>query len=85
MFQMDQFNPLAAPMLGRSKTNDDAYQPREEEEIVDKQKHLTSVGSFTYLTIHTRPDIAFAPSILARHSPNPTMRHWNGVKHLLRY
>ena len=85
-FQMDQANPLAAPMIGRSKTNDDPYQPREEEEeIVDKPKYLTAVGTFTYLTTHTRPDIAFATSILARHSQNPTIRHWNGVKHLLRY
>lgn len=86
VFQMDQANPLAAPMIGRSKTNDDPYQPREEEEeIVDKSKYLTAVGAFTYLATHTRPDIAFATSILARHSQNPTLRHWNGVKHLLRY
>ena len=83
---MEEANPLAAPMIGRSSTDDDPYQPREEEEeVIDKQKYLTAVGSFTYLTTHTRPDIAFATSILARHSQNPTMRHWNGVKHLLRY
>lgn len=39
IFQMDQSNLLAAPMIGRSKTNDDPYQPHdEEEEIVDKPK-----------------------------------------------
>ena len=75
MFQMDQANPLAAPMVGRSKINNDLYQPHEEEEIVDKQKYLTTVGSFTYLTTYTRPDNAFATSILAKHSQNPTMRH----------
>ena len=86
MFQMDQASPMAAPMIGCSKTNDDPYQPREEEEeVIDRQKYLTAVGSFTYLTTHTRPDITFATSILVRHSQNPTMRHWNGVKHLLRY
>ena len=87
LFQMDQSNPLAAPMIGRSKTNDDPYQPceEEEEEIIDKPKYLTAVGAFTYLATHTRPDIAFATSILARHSQNPTARHWNGVKHLLKY
>ena len=86
VFQMNQANPLAAPMIGRSKTNDDPYQPHEEEEeIGDKPKYLTAVGAFTYLTAHTRPNIAFATSILARHSHNPTIIHWNGVKHLLRY
>ena len=83
---MDEAHPMAAPMIGKSKTNDDPYQPREEEEeVIDKDRYLTTVGSFTYLTNHTRPDIAFATSILARHSQSPTMRHWNGVKHLLRY
>ena len=86
LFQMDQANPFAAPMIGRSKTNDGPYQPRgEEEEIVDKPKYLTTVGAFTYLTTHTRPNIAFATSILARHNQIPTLRHWNGLKHLLRY
>ena len=85
-FNMDQANPLAAPMIGRSKTDDDPYQPcKEEEEVVDKPKYLTAVGALTYLTTHTRPDIAFATSILARHSQSPTLRHWNGVKQLLRY
>jgi hypothetical protein len=76
MFHMDQSNSLAAPTIGRSNTNDDPYQPREEEEeIVDKSKYLTAVGALTYLTTDTRPDIAFATSILARYSQNPTLRH----------
>ena len=34
---MDQASPVAAPMIGRSKTNDDPYQPREEEEeVIDR-------------------------------------------------
>ena len=83
---MDQANSLAAPMIGRSKTKDDPYQPcEEEEEIIDKSKYLTAVGAFTYLTTHTKPDIVFATSILARHSQSPTSRHWNAVNHLMRY
>lgn len=67
-------------MIGRKKTNDDPYQRHEdEEETVDKPKFFTTVGAFTYLTIHTNHDIAFATCILARQSHNPTMRHWNGV------
>ena len=83
-FNMDQSHPLVAPMIGRSKTRDDPYHPREEE-VVDKQHYLTAVGAFTYLTTHTRLYIGFATSILARHSQNPTARHWNSVKHLMQY
>jgi hypothetical protein len=84
---MDQSHSLAAPMIDRSKTREDPYHPREEEEevVVDKQKYLTTIGAFTYLTTYTRPDIGFTTSIFARHSQNPTARHWNGVKYLMRY
>ena len=83
---MDQAHALVAPMIGRSRSDDDPYQPcSEEEEIMDGSKYLTAVGAFTNLTTHTRPGIAFATNILARHSQKSTTRHWNGVKHLLRY
>ena len=38
-----------------------------------------------YLANCTRPDIAFSVNLLARYSSAPTLRHLNGVKHLLRY
>ena len=38
-----------------------------------------------YLANTTRPDIAFAVNLLARYSSAPTRRHWNGIKHILRY
>jgi hypothetical protein len=82
-FQMDQAHALVAPMIGRSYRSEDPYQPcSEEEEIVDRQKYLTAVGAFTYMTTHTRPDIAFATNILARHNQKSTARHWNGVKNI---
>lgn len=37
MFQMDQANPLATPMVGRDKINNNQYQPcDEEDEVIDK-------------------------------------------------
>ncbi|WJZ85509.1 hypothetical protein VitviT2T_005039 [Vitis vinifera] len=38
-----------------------------------------------YLANCTRPDIAFSVNLLARYSSAPTRRHWNGIKHILRY
>ena len=38
-----------------------------------------------YLANCTRPDIAFSVNLLARYSSSPTRRHWNGIKHILRY
>ena len=38
-----------------------------------------------YLANYTRPDISFSVNLLARYSSAPTKRHWNGIKHVLRY
>lgn len=71
-------------MIERSKTHDDPYHPCEKEkEIIDKTKYLTSVGAFTYLITHTRPNIVFVTNILATRSQKPTTRHWNGTKYLM--
>jgi hypothetical protein len=80
-------NPLSAPMMGRSKTNEDPYAPleEEEEEFPNRTRYLAAVGALLYLATYTRPDIAFATSVLARHNQRPGVRHWNGIRHLLRY
>jgi len=38
-----------------------------------------------YLANNTRPDIAFAVNLLARHCAAPMKRHWVGGKQILRY
>ena len=86
-FGMDKSNPLSIPMIGRSKNLDDPYTPceEEEEEYHDRGQYLAAVGALLYLSTYTRPDISFDVSILARHNQRPSVRHWHGVKHLLRY
>jgi hypothetical protein len=85
-FNMAEANSISAPMIGRSKSGEDPYRSsEEEEEEVDRKRYLAAVGALLYLATHTRPDISFAVSVLARHSRRPTHRHWNGIKHLLRY
>jgi hypothetical protein len=37
------------------------------------------------LATNTRPDIAFAVNLHARHNASPTKRHWIGIKNVLRY
>ena len=84
---MDKANPLSAPMTGRNRTLDDPYTPckEEEEEFHSKTQYLAGVGALLYLSTHTRPDISFIVGVLTRHSQKPSVRHWNGVKHLLCY
>jgi hypothetical protein len=41
--------------------------------------------SIDVLANQTRPNILFAVSLLARHSAQPTITHWNGIKRISKY
>ena len=65
----------------------DSFRPKEENEKVLGQElpYLSAIEALMYLENCTRSYIAFSVNLLARYSSAPTLRHWNGVKHLLRY
>jgi hypothetical protein len=87
-FYMDKAYPLSTPMVVRSLDMDkDPFRPKEvgEELLGPEVPYLNAIGALMYLANCTRPDIAFAVNLLARYSSAPTRRHWNGVKHVLRY
>ena len=87
-FNMDKAYPNKTPMVVRSLDKEkDIFRPREEgEEILGSEyPYLSLIGALMYLANSTRPDIAFAVNLLARHSAAPTKRHWTGAKQILRY
>jgi hypothetical protein len=87
-FHMDKAHPLSTPMVVRSlDVKKDPFRPQEvgEETLGPKVPYLSAIGALMYLANCTRPDIAFSVNLLARYSSAPTLRHWNGVKHVLRY
>ena len=87
-FYMDNAHPLSTPMVVRSlDVNKDPFRPRmDDEELLGPEvPYLSAIGALMYLASHTRPDISFSVNLLARYSSCPTRRHWNGVKHILRY
>ncbi|XP_031258371.1 secreted RxLR effector protein 161-like [Pistacia vera] len=43
------------------------------------------IGSTMYVMISTRPDLAFAISLLSRYMSNPGIEHWVALEWLLRY
>jgi hypothetical protein len=47
--------------------------------------YLSVIDALMYLTNCRRLDIAFSINLLAKYNFAPTRRHWNGVKHVLRY
>lgn len=87
-FNMDKAHPVTTPMELRSLNADkDMFKKRQEfEEVLGSEKpYLSGFGTLMYLANPTRPDIAFAVNLLARHSSEPTIRHWNGIKRIFRY
>ncbi|RVW17178.1 Retrovirus-related Pol polyprotein from transposon RE1 [Vitis vinifera] len=58
---------------------------KDEELLGPEVPYLSAIGALMYLANCTRPDIAFSVNLLARYSSAPTRRHWNGIKHILRY
>ncbi|WJZ98775.1 hypothetical protein VitviT2T_017282 [Vitis vinifera] len=77
-----------SPMVVRSlDVKNDPFRPceKDEELLGPEVPYLSAIGALMYLANCTRPDIAFSVNLLARYSSSPTRRHWNGIKHILRY
>ena len=47
--------------------------------------YASAVGSLMYAMLCTRPDIAYAVSIVSRFQANPGREHWQTVKSILKY
>ncbi|XP_059306344.1 secreted RxLR effector protein 161-like [Lycium ferocissimum] len=85
---MDNAHPLSTPMVVRSlEVSKDPFRSQEEnkELLGPEVPYLSAIGALMYLANATRPDIAFFINLLARYSSSPTRRHWNEIKHILRY
>ena len=54
-------------------------------ERMSKVPYANAVGSLMYLMVCTRPDIAYAISIVSRYLANPGKNHWEAVKWILKY
>ena len=87
-FYMDKSHPLNSPMVVRSlEVTKDPFRPKKKnEELLDPEvPYLSAICALMYLANYTRLDVAFSVNLLARYNSAPTKRHWNGIKHILRY
>ena len=80
-FGMSLCKPVATPM----DVNVHFDKLREEDEKFDIQTYQKAIGSLTYLSTSTRPDIAASVGILSQFMSNPGTVHWVGVKRIFRY
>ena len=85
---MDKTHPLSSPLIVRSlDAKKDRFRPKEENEALlgFEVPYLSAIGALLYLARYTRPNIAFSVNLLVKFNSTPTQKHWNGVKHILRY
>jgi Reverse transcriptase (RNA-dependent DNA polymerase) len=87
-FNMEGCYPVNAPLQVRnSEEEKDIYAPirPDEEPLKAECPYLSAIGSLLYLANTTRPDISFSVNFLARFSQQPTLRHWSGIKQIIKY
>ena len=83
---MSDCKPVGTPMTpGHTLSKADCPQTLAEKQEMMDIPYMNAVGSLLFLALLTRPDIAYATSVLARFSSNPGIRHWTAVKHVFRY
>ena len=85
---MDKTHPLSSSMIVRSlDVKNGSFRPCENgEELLGLEvPYLSAIGALMYLANCTRPYIVFSVNLLARYIFVQTQRHWNGIKHILRY
>jgi hypothetical protein len=83
-FGMEDCNPAVTPMDSNGSNLVPA--PKDytasQDEIKEYQR---AIGSLMYAMLGSRPDIAFAVSMVSRFASNPTAEHMKAVKRILRY
>ncbi|PWA98023.1 hypothetical protein CTI12_AA024020 [Artemisia annua] len=78
-FGMDKCNPVGTPIEHKAKPS-----KHDGGEAVDSTLFKSLVGSLRYLTC-TRPDILFAVGLISRFMEEPTTKHLEIAKRILRY
>jgi hypothetical protein len=80
--EMETTRTVDNPVLYQDLCKDDADIGISEQEVAE---YGTIVGEVLYAATITRPDLAYAVSLLARYRDKPGKRHLEAAKHLLRY
>jgi hypothetical protein len=61
------------------------YLKKNETEPTTREPYREAIGALLYASICTRPDIAVAVGFFAKFVSEPTDKHWQGVKRIMRY
>ncbi|MBW0549853.1 hypothetical protein O181_089568 [Austropuccinia psidii MF-1] len=79
LYGMSECRPVATPMVPNSHLEECG------EFKTLNTNYRSAVGTLSYLSVATRPDIYFAVSSLSQFLEKPGIGHWNAFLHVLRY
>ena len=65
--------------------DDQRPKTQEEVEMMRQVPYASAVGSLMYAMLCTRLDICYSVSMVSRYQSNPGPKHWQAVKHILKY
>ena len=80
-FRMLQSTPVGVPTVREQDPKDSVTK----QQVSDSVPYRAAVGSLMYLATGTRPDIAYAVSVVSQKLDSATVEDWNKVKRILKY
>jgi hypothetical protein len=80
-FGMDESSAVTTPVAMGTRLEATV----DTDEDFDSRIYQSAIGSLMYAMLGTRPDIAYAVSMLGQFSINPSTTHWAAVKRVFRY
>jgi hypothetical protein len=85
-FNLQDAKTVSMPIDPNTKLNkNQCSQTDEEKDRMRNVPYHQAVGSLMWAAVVTRPDIAFAVSLLSQFMENPGKTHWEAIKRVFKY
>ncbi|MBW0535220.1 hypothetical protein O181_074935 [Austropuccinia psidii MF-1] len=84
LYGMSNCKPVSTPLVPNLHL-EAATTSEKEEFLALKINYRSAIGSLSYLSSATRPDLSYSVSALSQFLENPGIHHWKAFLHVLRY
>src|SRR4030067_3506569 len=85
-FRMSNSKVVSTPLGHHTKLSiKQCPQSEDEKKVMESTPYASGVGSIMYGMVCSRPDLAYAVSIVSRFMANPGIVYWQALKWVLRY
>ncbi|MBW0476330.1 hypothetical protein O181_016045 [Austropuccinia psidii MF-1] len=84
LYGMKNCKPVGTPLISDSHFNEASQEERSAFEELEVN-YCSAVGSLSYLSSATQPDLSFSVSALSQFLEKPGIKHWNAFLHVLKY